>query len=231
MKYLLTLVLLIGMMLGSGCATFRSDVTGSDKTFAKPDTGRDAAQKGNQTDVTVLFIFSHYRQTLGYDAIPKLEKEYQIIRGFDDFFQDAMKEFSNVGTYTAYTVFSSDVHDPKRRARKDSLIHHSDYVVRVDILNQDVFSHRILAILGSVVTATLAPMPYTHLYRITVTVENPERQLLGTYIREAHTRKWVEALLIFAYPFHPEKRKVEELYVEMLHDAFRSVEKYRNLTD
>ena len=32
-------------------------------------------------------------------------------------------------------------------------------------------------------------------------------------------------LLIFVYPFHPEQRKKEELYVEFLHDIFKQIEK------
>jgi len=217
------------LLITAGCATFRSEVTGSDELLrteeeegvSTADIYRSVPASG---ELEVFFIFSHYRQTKGFDAIPKLEKQYQIIEGFDDFFQDAMGEFSGIGSYNAYTVFSSDVHDPKRRAMKDSLIEKSDYVVRVDVLDQDVFSHRVLAILGNSLSVTLLPMPYRHLYRTTVTLETPEGEKIARYVREGHTRKWVQTFLIFAYPFHPEKRKVEELYVAMLHGAFGALE-------
>lgn len=48
--------------------------------------------------------------------------------------------------------------------------------------------------------------------------------LVKSYQRQASLSNWVEALLIFVYPFHPIEGKREEIYVEALHDIFRQIE-------
>lgn len=200
----------------SSCAAFRTDISGTYTDSVNQDIDKEK--------VSAMFVFYHYRQTTGFDAIPKLNNYRQIIEGFDDFFQDAMKEFSNVSTYNAYTEFSSDVHKPERRAKRDSLISKSDYVLSVKILKQNSFSKKVFGIITSTASLTLLPVPYSKTYYAEVEVFNSEKKCLGKYKREAKLTKWIQPLLIFAYPFHPEKRKIEEIYVEMLHDIFRQIE-------
>ena len=109
-KTRIILSVLAGIMLLTNCATFKSGMKGK---FNPP------AVKNYQAEpVSVLFIFSHYRQTKGWDVIPKLDNQRERIRGFDDFFNDALGEFSDIGKYAAFTEAASDVNDPERRAKK-----------------------------------------------------------------------------------------------------------------
>jgi predicted alpha/beta-hydrolase family hydrolase len=48
--------------------------------------------------------------------------------------------------------------------------------------------------------------------------------LVRRYQRKATLDNWVEALLIFAYPFYPVEGKREEIYSDSLHDIFRQIE-------
>ncbi|MBN1478993.1 hypothetical protein EH223_14970 [candidate division KSB1 bacterium] len=215
MKKVLHLFLLI-ILLFAGCATFKSAIEGQYDGAIEKNFGADR--------VDVLFIFSHYRQTVGYDAIPKLDNQYQRISGFDDFFRDALTELSNINAYATYTEYASDVNEPERRALKDSLIATHDYVISIRFMRQKSFAKYFLGTIGSTVTLTLVPIPYHHSYSVGVEIYNSQRQLIQTYSRNSGLTKWVQALLIFIYPFHPERRKTEELYVEFLHDIFRQIE-------
>ena len=100
------------LLILAGCASFRSDIKG--KYEGKTEKNFDAEK------VSILFIFSHYEQAKGYDAIPKLENKRQIISDFDDLFSDALTELSNVGRYNTFTVFASDIAEPERRAQMES---------------------------------------------------------------------------------------------------------------
>ncbi len=51
----------------------------------------------------------------------------------------------------------------------------------------------------------------------------------GRYERRATVTQWVQALLVFAYPFHPETRKTDEVYLEFLRNVFREMEADRVL--
>ena len=68
------------------------------------------------------------------------------------------------------------------------------------------------------------PIPYTINYSADVDVFDNNRVLIGNYQRNANTILWVEALLLPIYPFHTERRKTEEIYVEFLHDIFKQIE-------
>ena len=214
-SFVVVFILVVCLLFGS-CATFKSDMVG--QYDAAVDRNYGAA------GVKVLFIFSHYRQTRGYDAIPKLDNKYQRVNGFDDFFQDALHEFSNISEYATFTEYSSDVNEPERRALKDSLMSSHDYIVKIKFMRQKSFSKYFLGSIASSVTLTLVPIPYRHSYSVDVEIFNSNRQLLKAFSRESGLTKWVQALLVFAYPFHPERRKREELYVEFMHDIFRQVE-------
>ena len=213
------LVLYVSLLIIAGCASFRSDIKGGFQGEARPNV--------NAGRVSVLFQFSHVRQTLGLDAVPKLEDKYRILSGFDDIFMDALREFSNIDGYATYTEYASDVNQPERRARRDSLIAANDYVIDIRIKMEKRFTGYFLKTLASTVTLTLVPMPYTQSYSAEARVYNHERKLVGTYHRGARLTKWVQPLLIFLYPFHPQERKREEIYLQFLHDIFRQIESER----
>jgi hypothetical protein len=209
-------ILFLSILLFAGCASFRSGIEGRFEGKVEKNFG---AEK-----VKVLFIFDHYHQAKGYDAIPKLENNYQIIKEFDDLFIDALKELSNVGSYNTYTEYSSDVANPKRRAEKDSLIAIHDFIFRIKFMREHSFAKHFLGVLVSTVSATLVPLPYGRQYLVTVEVYNAKDILIKSYSRRASFTKWVQSLLIVVYPFHTEKRKVEEIYIQFLHDIFRQIE-------
>ena len=204
------------MIFLTGCAAFRSDIKGK--------FGGAASKNYEAEKVSVLFIFRHVRQTLGYDAIPKLENQRQRLDGFDDIFNDALREISNIKEYSTFTEYASDVNKPQRRAVKDSLITHHDYVMNITFSKEKSFAKHFLGTLVSSVTATLAPVPYSRSFTVKADVFNSKNVLVKSYKRKASLSKWVQTFLIFLYPFHPEKRKTEEIYVAFLHDIFRQIE-------
>ena len=204
--------ILIGLL--SGCATFKSDMTGK---YAK--TGE---KNYNANKVDVLFLFSHYRQTKGFDAIPMLDK--RPINGFNDIFIDALTEFSNIDNYSTFTDMSSDVNKPKRRKEKDSLMHSHDYIIKIKFLNEKSFAKHFFATIGSVVSATVLPMPYKYEYTANIDVFDSEQRLIKSYSRKVDLTKWWQTFMLFLYPFNHDKRKKELLYVEILHDVFREIE-------
>jgi len=173
---------------------------------------------------SALFIFSHVRQTIGYDAIPKLMTKYEILRGFDDIFLDALREFSNIDKYATYTEDAADVNKSERRKVRDSLMTVHDYTVKLRMVDEKYFSRQFLGTLTSTLSATLLPIPYTEYFSLEIEVFDHDRKLIKTYQRKAHLTKWVQTFMIFVYPFHPEERKREEVYMEFLHDAFRQME-------
>ncbi len=203
------------LLIFTGCASFRSDMQGVYKGEVKTTS--------QNKPVSVVFVFSHVHQATGYDVVPKLDRKYQILSGFDDIFLDALREFSNVTKYATYTEDASDVNHPERRATKDSLIANYDYTVYVRLEKKTSFANYFLSGLVSTVTATMIPVPYTQKYFLETKVFNKEHQLIGTYKRQTDLDKWVQALLIFLYPFHPEERKREEIYVLGLHDIFKEI--------
>ena len=208
--------LMLVMSLFTGCASFRSDLESAYQGEVKrnPDT----------KPVSVVFVFSHVRQTLGLDAIPKLVAKQQNVSGFDEILGDALPEISNLGSYATYTEEAADVNRPERRAVRDSLMRVSDYTIKIRIESTKRFTKHFLGALASTVTATILPVPYVKAYSLKAQVFDRKRLLLATYTRQAHLTKWVEALLVFAYPFYPEERKREEIYMDFLHDTFRQIE-------
>ena len=221
MKKSSLLILLSVMFSLTHCATFKSDMIGkydknSEKNFrAEP--------------VSLLMIFSHYRQTTGLDAIPKLDDQRQRIGGFDDFLVDALNELSNIKRYSTYTEYASDVNDPSRRIQKDSLMRQHDYIMKMKFMRKKSFTKNFLGTLISSTSLTLFPIAYTYKYSLDAELYDSKGQLLKTYSRNASLTKWVQTLLIVVYPFHPEQRKKEELYVEFLHDVFKQIEQEKIL--
>jgi len=210
------LAVIMVSVLMSGCASFRSQLESGYKGEVK--------RNPDARPVSVLFVFSHVRQTIGYDAVPKLQPKRNALGGFDDIFSDALREISNVGTYAAHTEEAEDVNRPERRTKRDSLMQVSDYTIKIRIESKKYMVGHFLGTLFSAVTAVVVPIPYTYYYSMQTEVLDQNRNLLASYHREARLTKWVEALLIFAYPFHPEERKREEIYMDFLHDTFRQIE-------
>jgi len=208
-------VLLFAIFL-TGCATFKSKIKGEFISTGEKNYGADG--------VSVLFVFSHFRQTKGYDAIPKLDDKRQRIGGFDDFFQDALNEISNINKYSTFTEYASDVNEPERRAIKDSLISTHDYVMKIKFMREKSFTKHFLGKIVSSVSLTLMPIPYTYSYSVDLELFDSSGHLTKNYSRKAALTKWVQTMLIFMYPFHPEKRKKEEIYVDFLHDIFKQIE-------
>jgi hypothetical protein len=212
----LCIIPLVLILFTAGCATFRSDIEGSSQLEAKKTMGAEP--------VDVLFMSRHLVQTRGLDAIPKLQRPHQILHGYDDILLDASKELSNLNRYAAYTEFSSDMSDPKRIALKDSLMENYKHRMVIEFRKEKSFSKYFLGTLGSVLSLTIVPIPYTQEYYLNVDVYDEGGRLKKTYARSAETTKWVEALLLPVYPFHTEKRKTEEVYVAFLRDVFREIE-------
>lgn len=213
----ISLSLFLPVLLLVSCVAFRSEIK-----------GRSSAQVGRSSSnekVSLLFVFSHYWQVKGYDAIPKLANKNQRVNGFDDFLRDALKEFKSVERYATFTEYPSDVNHPERRAKKDSLIKSYDYVLKMEFQEEVSFPKYMLGGIFSTLSATLLPVPYKKSYEVKAQLFNKEGYLINTYTRQASITKWVELFLVFAYPFFPEKREIEEVYLNFLHDIFRQIER------
>ena len=76
----------------------------------------------------------------------------------------------------------------------------------------------------SLLSLTVIPAPYEWDYTVTADLRDRGGKLVKSYERKARLTNWVEAFLIFAYPFHPLEGKREEIYAESLHDIFRQIE-------
>jgi len=211
------------MSLLSGCATFNSDIEGRFESPAKEFTGADK--------VSVLFILRHIKQAKGLDAIPKLQSEKQIVRDFDNIFQEALSELSNLSNHATFTEFPSDVSKPKRRDERDTMMSEYDFVFRITITKEHSFIKHFLGQVCSAFTLTILPVPYSRSYSIDVNVHNAEGAIIRNYKREATLTTWVEAFLIVLQPFHNKTIKQERIYIEFLHDIFRQIETERLLTD
>lgn len=197
------------------CATFPGAMEG---TFAGPGRSTPAAD-----DVRVLFLLRHVKQAKGLDAIPKLIRENQIVRDFDNLFVDAVTEISNIGSYTSFSEFPSDVSQPERVARRDELIRTYDYVVRVRILEEYSFVRQFFGGLISAVSVTLLPVRYTTHYSIGVEVMQGDSRV-ATYRRSSSKTMWVQAFLLFIQPFRNDTIVRERIYIDLLHDVFRELE-------
>ncbi len=103
-------------------------------------------------------------------------------------------------------------------------MHQHDCIVKISFMRQKSFSKTFLGTIASSLSLTLLPIPYSFSYSATAEVFDAQGHLLKNYARSASLTKWVQSLLIFIYPFHPEQRKKEELYVEFMHDIFKQME-------
>ena len=205
-------LLLIGVL--AGCAASRSQLSG---TFSQPAEKNVGADK-----VSVFFQFRHLSQEHGFDSIPKLQA--QGVKDFDNLFRDALGEMSNISSYVTFTEAPSDVSNPKRRQEFEKLRSEHDFTLKVDFFEESSFKQQCLSGTISLLSLTLIPMPYTWEYTITANLNDKNGKHAGTYQRKATLDNWMQALLIFAYPFYPIEGVREEIYEESLHDIFRQIE-------
>ena len=215
-KYFIAVTAFIAVTMISGCASSRSDLHMAFKGEIK--------RNPNSTPVSVFFIFSHVRQTVGLDAIPKLENKFERLRAFDDIFLEAQRELSNLGKYSTYTEESSDVNDPAKRNMRDSLMKCMDYTVKTRIESKKNFANYFLGYLVSTASLTAIPIPYTRHYTIKADVLTSDNRLVASYERQAELTNWSQIFLVVVYPFHPELRKIEEIYMDFLRDVFKQIE-------
>ncbi len=214
-KTLFVLFYLLSLLI-SGCAASRSELQMAYTGEIKRNSSHDP--------VSVLFVFSHLNQMEGLDAIPKLENRYRRLSGFDDIFLEAQRELSNLGKYATYVEESSDVNDPAKRDLRDSLMKTMDYTVKMRIEAKKSFSNYFLGGLISTATVTLIPIAYTQNFTVITEVLNSKNEFVAKYERRASVSNWSQLFLIFVYPFHPENRKIEEVYMDFLRDTFRQIE-------
>lgn len=210
-------LLLAGML--AGCAASRSPVTGK---FDRPAERNVGAEK-----VSVFFLFRHLEQQHGFDSIPKLKA--QGVKDFDNLFRDALGEISNVSPYVTFTESPADVNNPKRRQELDAFRQSHDFTLDIDFFEESSFAEQCLSGTVSLLSLTLIPMPYTWEYTITANLSGKSGKAVRAYQRKATLKNWTQAVLIFAYPFHPLEGKREEIYAESLHDIFRQIEAERVL--
>jgi hypothetical protein len=219
-------------LLVSGCAASRSPLGGA---FQGPSAlGSSAtpppAQVALAEKVSVAFIFTHVQQNKGWDVIPKLHHQDRYANGFYDLLRDALPTLTNLGPYATFTDRADDVTDPRRRAERDSLaVGSHDFTVKMRFMRETSFPRQALGTIASVLTVTSVPVPYTRRYSVTAEVTDRSGRRLKTYQREATVTQWVQAFLVFVYPFHPETRKTDEVYLEFLKDVFREMEADRVL--
>lgn len=207
--------LLSATMLLSGCIATRSEIMG---VYSRPAEQNLGAEK-----VSVFFLFRHLGQQHGLDSIPKLKATVDI-KDFDNLFRDALGEITSISSYDTFTESPNDVNMPKRRQDLKNLRAKHDYTLEVSIFEESTFSQQFLSAWVNLLSMAIIPMPYSWDYTVTVKVSEKSGKLLQTYERKATLDNWVEAMLIFAYPFYPLDGKREEIYAESLHDIFKQIE-------
>jgi len=215
-KIITSALLLIIITFISSCASSKSDLGMAYKGEVK--------RNPNTEKVSVLFVFSHVKETVGYDAIPKLENRYQRLSGFDDIFYEANKKLSNIGKYATYIEEAEDVNNPKKRAEKDSLMKVYNYTVKIRIEKKNYFTRWAVGSIFSTISVTLIPVPYTKYYTVNTEVIDSSNKFIAKYERNFEITNWWQMFLSVVYPFHPESRKTEEMYLDFLRDIFNQIE-------
>lgn len=209
-----TAVVLLLATLLSGCLATRSEVTGAFGGPAQPNL--------NAAPVSVLFVFRHEMQLHGFDTIPKLQ--LSGVKDFDNLFRDALRELSNISSYDTYTELPGDVNFPKRREELAAARTSHDYVIEIEFLEESSFAQQAFMGTVSLLSLTVIPVPLDWDYTISTNVSRTGGARVAQYQRRATLSNWVEAFLIFAYPFYPFEGKREEIFSESLHDTFRQIE-------
>jgi len=206
-------LLLLGLVICS-CASFRSPVNGLYNRESEMNTG---AEK-----VSVLFVFRHYKQSMGYDVVPKLTPPY--LDGFGQIFNGALDEFSNIEKFETWTITASGLNDSRENAELNDLKSQYDYVIDMKFSRENSFVSMSIGTLIEIGGLMLIPYRFRNRYRAEVSVSDNAGNLLATYQREAHLDTWVQAFLLLVYPFHNDQENGEELYLESMHDIFKQIE-------
>lgn len=202
------------MLCMCGCIATRTEIAGR---FDQP-----AAKNLGADKVSVFFHFRNLAQQHGFDSIPKLNT--YGVKDFSNLFRDALPELSNISQYNTFVESPNDVNVPKRRQELESYRNSHDYSLEITFFEESSFKQQCFSGTVSLLSLTLIPMPYSWDYTITANLMDKKGNNLRTYQRKATLDNWVEALLIFAYPFYPLEGKREEIYSASLHDIFRQVE-------
>ena len=210
----LTFICLVCLMYG--CAAFRSEIEGRYESSFNKNLGSEK--------VNVAFLFSHFSQAHGYDAIPKLQSKWSIVSDFDDIFMESLNNISNIKKFSTFTDLAEDINSPKRRAEKDSLKSTHDYTIQIKFLEEKSFARHFIAGFFSTASLTIFPLAYSWKYSMEVDVFDQREVLIQNYHRSADLTIWVQTLLIFVYPFQTEKMKMEEIYIGFLSDVFKQIE-------
>lgn len=218
-RTLLALLVLISALM-AGCAASRSPIEGAFNRAVQPNL--------NAGKVNVLFVFRHEEQMHGFDTIPKLQNAG--VADFDNLLGEALREISNIGKYKTHTELPNDVNDPQRREMLVTARAAMDYVIEIDLVEESSFRQQALSATVSTLSLTVIPMPYHWDYTIRARVINRDGKRVATLQRKARLANWVEAFLVFAYPFYPLQGKREEIYSDFLHDVFRQIESERILS-
>jgi hypothetical protein len=198
----------------AGCAASRSPLTGAFARPAEPNLGAEP--------VSVLFVFRHEKQRHGFDTITKLQ--YSGVTDFDDLFRDALGEISNVSRYETFSELPSDVNKPERREQLVAARAAFDYVIEIEFLEESSFKEQFLSGTIATLSMTLIPVPFDWDYTISATVARKGGTRVAQYQRKATLSNWLQAFLIFVYPFHPLEGKREAIISESLHDILREIE-------
>jgi len=206
-------MLLLASLL-AGCAATRSPLGGA---FDRP-----IERNTNAPKVSVLFLFRHLSQQHGFDAIPKLQ--FTGVKDFDNLFRDALAEISNISRYETFTELPDDVNSPKRREQLEAARASADYVIEIAFFEESSFKQQCLSGTISLLSLTAIPMPFDWDYTITAVVDQKGGRRVASYQRKATLSNWVEAFLIFAYPFYPLEGKREEIFSDSMRNIFGQVE-------
>ena len=202
----------------SSCATFSPPINGMyDKQIVK---------NTNTEKVNVLFIFKHFEQTKGIDAVPKLKR---APHNFDDIFKNALSEISNIKNSNSETINPNNVNNIDKIKNIDRQKKENDYTIEIDFKKEKSFAKFFFGIIVSSLSATIMPIRYKYNYSAEIKVFNNKHQLIKTYQRDGQLNKWVQTFMVFFYPFHHEKRKKEEFYVECMHNVFQQIESEKTI--
>ncbi|RKD91101.1 Ig-like domain repeat protein [Mangrovibacterium diazotrophicum] len=206
-------LLLLGLVICS-CASFRSPVSGLYNQ--QPEINKEAEK------VSVLFVFRHYKQSVGYDVVPKLSTPY--LNGFGQIFNGALDEFSNIEKFETWSLTANSINDSRENAELNDLKSQYDYVIDMKFSKENSFVSFSIGTLIEIGGLTLIPYRFRDKYKAEFSVSDNAGNLLATYNREAHLDTWVQAFLLVVYPFHNDQENGEELYLECMHDIFRQIE-------
>lgn len=207
-------IFIVSLTVFFSCAASRTDVAG---------IYSEQIHFTRKPPVKVLFDFSYYTQEMGLDAIPKFSYSSGI-SDFDDIFKESIKQLSNIEAYETFTNSATDIDKPDRRNERESNIKNSDYVIKLDIHRENSFTKHVLGYLITLSSLNLIPVAYSWDYAFTINIIKKEEGFVAKYSRTASVTNWHQILLIALYPFHPEERKTEEIYLESLTDIFKQIE-------